>query len=69
MLRFSKKAEDSLKEGIPLDNITKMKIIDQIARLKEVKEQDVEKTEKKVAEEMDKEFGDASKAYLEAEEK
>ena len=69
MLRFSKKAEDSLKEGIPLDNITKMRIIDQIARLKEVKEQDVEKTEKKVAEEMDKEFGDASKAYLEAEEK
>ena len=69
MLRFSKKAEDSLKEGIPLDNITKMKIIDQIARLKEVKEQDVEKTEKKIAEEMDKEFIDASKAYLEAEEK
>jgi V/A-type H+-transporting ATPase subunit A len=69
MLRFSKKAEDSLKEGIPLDNITKMKIIDQIARLKEVKEQEVEKTEKKIAEEMDKEFSETSKAYLEAEEK
>ncbi len=69
MLRFSKKAEDSLKEGVPLDNITKMKIIDQIARLKEVKEQEVEKTEKKIAEEMDKEFSETSKAYLEAEEK
>lgn len=69
MLRFSKKAEDSLKEGIPLDNITKMKIIDQIARLKEVKEQEVEKTEKKIAEEMDKEFSETSKAYIEAEEK
>ncbi|MCL5786661.1 MAG: hypothetical protein M1520_00450, partial [Candidatus Marsarchaeota archaeon] len=61
--------EDSLKEGVPLDNITKMKIIDQIARLKEVKEQEVEKTEKKIAEEMDKEFSETSKAYLEAEEK
>ena len=69
MLRFSKKAEDSLKEGIPLDNITKMKIIDQIARLKEVKEQEVEKTEKKIADEMDREFSETSKAYLEAEEK
>ena len=69
MLRFSKKAEDSLKEGVPLDNITKMKVIDQIARLKEVKEQDVEKTEKRIAEEMDKEFSDTAKAYLEAEEK
>ncbi len=69
MLRFSKKAEDSLKEGVPLDNITKMKIIDQIARLKEVKEHEVEKTEKKIAEEMDKEFSDTSKAYMEAEEK
>ena len=69
MLRFSKKAEDSLKEGVPLDNITKMKIIDQIARLKEVKEQEVEKTEKKIAEEMDKEFSETSRAYLEAEEK
>ncbi len=69
MLRFSKKAEDSLKEGIPLDNITKMKIIDQIARLKEVKEQEVEKTEKKIAEEMDNEFSETSEAYIEAEEK
>jgi len=69
MLRFSKKAEDALKDGVPLDNITKMKVIDQIARLKEVKEQDVEKTEKKIAEDMDNAFSDTAKAYLEAEEK
>ncbi len=69
MLLFSRKAEASLKEGVPLDNIAKMKIMDQIARMKEVKEQEVEKAEKKLAEEMDKEFSETAKAYMEAENK
>ncbi len=65
MLLFSRKAEASLKDGVPLDSVIKMKVIDQIARMKEVKEQDVEKAEKRIAEEMDKEFEEVAKAYVE----
>jgi V/A-type H+-transporting ATPase subunit A len=61
ILCFRKKADEAVKAGIQSDKIVSMKVKTDIARLKGVKEADVESAVKKVREDMDREFSALSK--------
>ncbi len=63
ILYFRTKAEDAVAHQIEADNITKMKVREEIGRLKSVKESDVEKEEKHVRESIDSEFRALLKEY------
>ncbi len=67
MLNFSRKAEEALKSGATTDRISKMAVVAQIARMKEVKETDVDRYEKKIAEDINRELGAIVAEYKESE--
>ncbi len=63
ILYFKTKAEEALREQIEADKITRMKVREEISRLKEVKEAEIEEEEKKVREKIDAEFRALFKEY------
>jgi V/A-type H+-transporting ATPase subunit A len=68
ILHFRKKAEEALSHQVATERILKMKAREQVARMKEVKEVEVERHEKKMLDEMDAEFLELRKEYQEAQE-
>ena len=56
IMRFAQLANDAVKKDAKAEEITKMKVRDDISRMKEVKEKDFEKEAEKIAEETRKEF-------------
>ncbi len=69
ILYFKEKADAAVKQQIEADAITKMKVREDIARLKGVKEADIEKEGKRVNEEIDSEFKALMKEYQSSGEK
>ena len=63
ILHFKARAEEALSEQIEADKITQMKVREEISRLKEVKEAEIEGEEKKVREKIDGEFKALLKEY------
>ncbi len=63
ILHFRKRAEEGIARGMPVDMISKMKVLSGISRMKEVEEDAVAKTGEKLAHEIDSEFAAALKAY------
>lgn len=63
MLYFRKRANDAVKSGVALDAILKVKVREDISRMKEVKEPDVEKTQQKITAEIDSQFNALVKEY------
>ncbi len=63
MLYFRKRANDAVKSGVALDAILKVKVREDISRMKEVKEPDVEKTQQRITAEIDSQFNALVKEY------
>ncbi len=67
MLHFRKRAQDAVRSGVPLDGILSVKVREEIARMKEIKESDVEKSEHRIKGEIDSQFAALVKQYGEGE--
>jgi vacuolar-type H+-ATPase catalytic subunit A/Vma1 len=65
MLHFRKRANEAVRVGVGLESILKMKVRDEISRMKEVKESEVEKEQKKITAEIDSQFNALMKSYKE----
>ncbi len=63
ILHFKANADEAIKAQIEADKIVKMKVREQIARLKEINEADYEKADRKVREDIDAEFRSLMKEY------
>lgn len=63
ILYFKAKAEEAVKYQIEADKITRMKVREEIGRLKGVKESEYEKEDKKVRESIDEELKEMLKEY------
>jgi V/A-type H+-transporting ATPase subunit A len=69
MLYFRRLAADAVKSGVSVDKIAKLKVREQISRLKEIKEAEVDKSQTKIKSEIDDEFNALVKEYKQVEEK
>jgi V/A-type H+-transporting ATPase subunit A len=67
ILHFRKQANAAVKAGVPLDSIMKLKVREDISRMKEEKESEVDKARHRIAAEIDSQFNSLVREYREAE--
>lgn len=63
ILHFRKRADEAVSSGAGLDSILKLKVREDISRMKEVKEPEVEKAKQRIAGEIDSQFNSLLKEY------
>ncbi len=56
IIHFNKRAEEAVKKDVKLDSILKLKVREEIATMKRVKESDMEKEEHRIKSEIDSQF-------------
>ncbi len=66
MLYFRKRAHDAVVGGVGADRISKLKVREQISRMKEIKEGEIEQAQKRIKSEIDSEFDSLIDEYKEA---
>ncbi len=63
ILYFRRRAEEAVGQGIGVESILKMKVREQLSRMKEVKEDELSKHEERLRSEIDNEFETIAKEY------
>ena len=67
ILHFRKRAQHAVSAGVSADKIGKLKVRESISRMKEIKEDEVDKAEPKLKSEIDSEFNALLKEYQQGE--
>ncbi|MDE1767880.1 MAG: V-type ATP synthase subunit A [Candidatus Micrarchaeota archaeon] len=65
ILYFRKRADDAIKSGVDLNSILKLKVREDISRMKETKEHEVDKAAQRIRSEIDSQFSALLKEYKE----
>jgi V/A-type H+-transporting ATPase subunit A len=63
ILHFRKRAEEAIGRGVAIEAVSRMRIISDISRMKEVPEAEVPKAREKLSKEIDSEFSSMLKEY------